>query len=360
MGEANWSDLMSVLEISNISKTFSGKRVLKNISLSHEKDEALCLLGSSGSGKTTLLRIIAGLESPDNGRLFFEGEDMAGVPACRRRFGMMFQDFALFPHKNVFKNVSFGLEMEGKSKEAIRRRVTQTLRLVGLDGFEKRDVSSLSGGERQRAALARSLAPRPRLLLLDEPMGALDRSLRERLMIDLKKILKAAGVTAIFVTHDQSEAFAVSDSIAVMSEGRIIQKDSPINLYKRPAEAKIARFLGFKNIIDGVVREDGSVETGLGRIYPLSQKQKPGDDVMIVIRPEAARIISAKAPRRNMETVVSGRVKQSLFKGKYCQASLETKNGKLFHFDLPSAPPVGEITRLALRREEIWITKKES
>ena len=346
-----------ILEIKNVSKQFGQETVLDRVSLSHQKGGILCLLGPSGSGKTTLLRVIAGLETLDNGEILFDGHDMSRVKTYLRRFGMMFQEFALFPHKNVFENVCFGLKMEGKSDRAIRRRTMEMLELVGLDGFEKRDVASLSGGQRQRAALARSLAPNPRLLLLDEPMGALDRILRERLMIDLREIIKAVGTTTLFVTHDQAEAFAVSDRIAVMNCGAIQQKDSPENLYQHPANETVARFLGFKNIFSGIADENGGVETEIGRLHPLRAKQNPGARVLVLIRPEAGRLtdgaIALDQKSQFMETIISGRVVQRLFRGSHFQTCLETHTGARLYLDLAAAPDVGEIARVALLREQV-------
>ncbi|VEN72933.1 Fe(3+) ions import ATP-binding protein FbpC [Candidatus Desulfarcum epimagneticum] len=346
---------MPILEISHVEKKLAGKTVLKSVSLSHEKGGILCLLGPSGSGKTTLLRIIAGLEKADRGAVCFDGRDMAGVKTHRRRFGMMFQEFALFPHKNVFDNIAFGLEMENRAKPEIEKRVREMLALTGLEGFEKRDVADLSGGERQRTALARSLAPRPRLLLLDEPMGALDRALRERLMMDLKRIIKAVGTTTVFVTHDQAEAFAVSDSVAVMDMGEIRQQDSPENLYRRPASEGVARFLGFKNILKGRADENGRIETRVGTLEP-PKKQAPGARVMAVIRPRAARLVDAKnPPPPDAAMVVSGIARERVFKGGHFQTCLETQNKTRLYFDLASPPPEGETARAALVKSEIWI-----
>ena len=231
----------------NVGERHSNLWVLHNVTLSLESRHILCLLGPSGCGKTTLLRIIAGLERPDRGKVLFDGTDMARIPPHRRRFGMMFQEFALFPHKNVFENVAFGLRMQKLPREEISRRTGEMLALVGLDGFGRRGVHTLSGGERQRVALARSLAPSPRLLMLDEPLGSLDRPLRERLLPELRQILKEIGITAIFVTHDHAEAFAMADVIAVFDKGRIEQMDTPENLRKSPANRTVADFLGVRH-----------------------------------------------------------------------------------------------------------------
>ena len=219
--------------------------------------EVVCVLGPSGCGKTTLLRAVAGLEPPSAGRIAWDGADLAGVPTHDRGFGMVFQDFALFPHRDVAGNVAFGLRMRGDDAAASRGRVAEVLALVGLDGYERRSIATLSGGEQQRVALARALAPRPRLLLLDEPLGSLDRSLRERLVVDLRAVLTSVGVSAIYVTHDQEEAFALADRVVVLRAGRVVQEGAPEAVWAQPADEFVARFLGFDNVVDGrVIRPD--------------------------------------------------------------------------------------------------------
>ena len=241
---------MTLLRCRALRKSFEpGKSAVSGVSSDISDGEIVSLLGPSGCGKTTLLRIIAGLEQPDSGEVWFDGRNMAAVPPHRRDFGMMFQDFALFPHKNVSENIAFGLQMHGRSPASIEHRVNEMLQLVELVSLGQRDVDQLSGGEQQRVALARALAPRPRLLMLDEPLGALDRQLRERLMLDLRAILNKVGVTALYVTHDQLEAFAVSDRVAVMNQGQIEQLAAPEIVYESPATPFVARFLGFQNII---------------------------------------------------------------------------------------------------------------
>lgn len=236
-----------MLEVSSVRVAFGGNEVLHDITMSVESGEIVCLLGPSGCGKTTLLRAIAGLEPLEFGEIRLEGESIDAIPVHARDFGLMFQEFALFPHMNVRENIRFGLRMRGEVKPD--QRVEEVLSLVGLSGFGDRDVTMLSGGERQRVALARSLAPRPRLLMLDEPLGSLDAALRERLIVDLKAIVKQIGLTAIYVTHDQQEAFAIADRVAVMSNGKILQFSEPEMLYYQPETEAVARFLGFKNII---------------------------------------------------------------------------------------------------------------
>lgn len=234
------------VDVRGLARAFDGEAVLRGVELTVRDGEIVCLLGASGSGKTTLLRIIAGLEGADAGEILLDERPLlASQPVHERDFGLVFQDYALFPHMTVAENVAFGLKMRGQPSA---ERVREVLTLVGLAGFGGRDVATLSGGEQQRVALARSLAPNPGLLMLDEPLGSLDAALRERLVGELRGIIKGAGLTAIYVTHDQREAFAIADRIAVMQGGRILQIDTPQALYQRPRTAAVARFLGFRNV----------------------------------------------------------------------------------------------------------------
>jgi thiamine transport system ATP-binding protein len=233
-----------MLEVSNVTVTFGSTSALDGLSLDVGKAEVVTVLGASGSGKSTLLRVIAGLQQPDAGRIVLDGQDLATVPPHRRGVGMVFQEHALFHHRDVGRNVGFGLELRGDQKTAIDARVRTLLELVGLLGFERRPVGTLSGGERQRVALARALAPEPRALLLDEPLGSLDRPLRERLLADLDRLFEEIGVTAVYVTHDQAEAFALGDRIAVMRDGSFAQVGTPDEVWGHPADAEVARFLG--------------------------------------------------------------------------------------------------------------------
>ena len=260
----------------------------------------------------------------------------------KRRFGMMFQEFALFPHKTVLDNVAFGLEMQKKDAVQIRQRCLEMLELVGLADMARRSVDALSGGERQRVALARSLAPEPVLLMLDEPMGALDRLLRERLMHDLRQILKAVQVTAIFVTHDHGEAFGVADQVAVMHNGRIAQKAPPEVLYRHPAGRFVARFLGFRNFLPGRVCGDGSVETDLGR-FKLATPLAPADArVTLLIRPEAALPVSAADAAC---PAVCGTLNLKLFRGLTYRIGIKTDPGANLYFDLTADRQLPEVGR---------------
>jgi len=246
-----------MLRADEISVRFDGVAVLDSAALDVGDGEVVTVLGPSGSGKTTLLRVIAGLQRPDAGRVLLDGIDLAGVPPHRRGIGLVFQDHALFPHRDVFGNVAFGLRMRGDTADAIGRRTTELLEVVGLSGFEQRSVGTLSGGEQQRVALARALAPEPRVLLLDEPLGSLDRRLRDRLLDDLAALFERLALTAVYVTHDQTEAFALGDRVAVMRAGRVVQVATPDDLWARPLDADVARFLGIGNVAeDEVVRPE--------------------------------------------------------------------------------------------------------
>jgi thiamine transport system ATP-binding protein len=242
-----------MLRVEDVSVKFGATEALAGVTLEVADGEVVTVLGPSGSGKSTLLRVIAGLQPPSSGRVLLAGNDLAPVPPHRRGIGLVFQDHALFHHRDVFGNVAFGLRMRRDAPEAVEARVGELLELVGLAGFEHRSVATLSGGEQQRVALARALAPAPRVLLLDEPLGSLDRRLRDRLLDDLAALFDALSVTALYVTHDQAEAFALGDRVAVMRAGRIVQEGTPDELWATPADEDVARFLGLANVRDGEV-----------------------------------------------------------------------------------------------------------
>ena len=240
---------MALLEVSGVTRQYGDGFAVKRVSLAVERGDIVCLLGPSGCGKTTLLRLIAGLESPEEGTITFDGRELNRVPSRNRGFGLMFQDLALFPHMDVSGNVSFGMRMQRRPQDQVTARVNALLRLVGLEDFQKRKVHELSGGERQRVALARSLAAEPSLLMLDEPLGALDRALRESLQAQVRAILKALGQTAIYVTHDRDEAYAMADSMVIMEEGEVVQAGTPEELYTAPRSEMVARSMGIRNVL---------------------------------------------------------------------------------------------------------------
>ncbi len=248
-----------MLELIDVFYNYGGEKLLEGISFTVGENEVLCLLGPSGSGKSTILRIIAGFEKPISGSVLFNGKNIVDDPVYKRNFGLVFQDYALFPHMNVYENIAFGLKMHGTSGSDLNQKVRQALAQVGMENFSDRKVMELSGGEQQRVALARSLVVRPSLLMLDEPLGALDYSLRQNLILELKEILGKNGIPAIYVTHDQIEAMSLSDRIAILHGGRIIQTDTPERLFAHPVNIWCAEFLGFKNYVTGIVNGDGQI-----------------------------------------------------------------------------------------------------
>lgn len=263
-----------MLQVENVTVRFDGKAALDGVTLDVAENEVVTVLGPSGSGKSTLLRVIAGLQRPDSGRVLLEGDDLASVPPHRRGIGLVFQDHALFHHRDVGQNVAFGLRMRGDPSREVERQVHELLDLVGLVGYERRSVATLSGGEQQRVALARALAREPRVLLLDEPLGSLDRRLRDRLLEDLGKLFDELGVTALYVTHDQAEAFAIGDRVAVVRNGRVVQTGTPDTLWAHPADEDVARFLGLANVRAGtVIRPEAVSVAGL-------VDGEPGDGVV--------------------------------------------------------------------------------
>jgi thiamine transport system ATP-binding protein len=278
-----------MLRIENVTVRFDGSAAVDGVSLEVGGGEVVAVLGPSGSGKTTLLRVVAGLQAPDSGRVLLDGVDLAGTAPHRRGIGLVFQDHALFPHRDVAGNVSFGLRMRGDPPGRVAARTAEVLELVGLTGFEHRSIGSLSGGEQQRVALARALVPEPGVLLLDEPLGSLDRRLRDRLLEDLGQLFEELGVTAMYVTHDQTEAFTLGDRVAVMRAGCVVQAATPDELWSQPADADVARFLGLANVDgDEVVRPEavtvrsapngnGTVESAV-RTGPLVRLRVALDD----------------------------------------------------------------------------------
>ncbi|MFL5803314.1 MAG: ABC transporter ATP-binding protein [Roseiflexaceae bacterium] len=350
----------TLLDIHDIRKSYGGVPALRSVSLQVAAGAVVCLLGPSGCGKTTLLRVVAGLERADGGSVCFAGRPIDGVPPHLRGFGLKFQDYALFPHRNVAENIAFGLRMQNLPRERLVARVAEMLTLVGLEGYERRRVYELSGGERQRVALARSLAPSPRLLMLDEPLGALDRALRERLLDELRTILKRVGVTSIYVTHDQAEAFAIADWLVLMNGGRIEQQGQPEAVYRHPATDFAARFLGLANLSVGQVIEvepTGAVllDTPLGRLRaadPIAAV-RPGDQVTAVLRPEAAEPAPAIAPEET--NLIRGTVAGRSFRGSRTRLTLRHASGQELEFELDSAalPAEGAPIALELRAEAI-------
>ncbi|MEU6096147.1 ABC transporter ATP-binding protein [Streptomyces sp. NPDC047079] len=277
-----------MLRLERTAVRFGGRAALDGVDLEVAEHEVVCVLGPSGGGKSTLLRTVAGLQPLDSGRVFLDGRDLAGVPAHRRGVGLMFQDHQLFPQRDVGGNVAFGLRMQGISRAEREARVEELLDLVGLPGASRRPVAALSGGEQQRVALARALAPRPRVLMLDEPLGQLDRSLRERLVVELRELFRKLGTTVLAVTHDQGEAFALADRVVVMCDGQIAQSGTPLEVWQRPADAFVARFLGFDNVVVATVSGEAA-DTPWGKLpVPEGSAQGPG---ALLVRPAGVRLV---------------------------------------------------------------------
>lgn len=316
------------LQAVDLHKAFGDILAVDGMSFDVQPGEILAVLGPSGCGKSTTLHLVAGLEPLDTGRVLWNGRDVTGDAPHTRGFGLMFQDFALFPHMDVFHNLAFGLRMLGQPSDQVQERVGAMLDLVGLSGFGVRAVDELSGGERQRVALARSLAPRPRLLMLDEPLGDLDRTLKEQLMLELPELLAELHQTAIYVTHDQEEAFAVADRVLVMNHGRVEQIGAPETIFREPATAFVARFLGLDNLIPGRVLMDGAsqqVQTDLGR-FPV--KTGATGDVTLLIRPDAAHLDTPDGVQ------IQGKLVERSFRGSQLRAVIEVPTGQRLTFVL--------------------------
>lgn len=298
-----------IINLKNLTKSFDGEKVLDGISLEICDKEFVTFLGPSGCGKTTTLRIIGGFETPDTGEVYFDGKNVVDVPPHKRHVNTVFQRYALFPHLNVYDNIAFGLRVKKKKEDEIEKKVTEMLRLVNLRGFEKRHVSTLSGGQQQRVAIARALINEPEVLLLDEPLGALDLKLRKDMQTELKNIQKETGITFIYVTHDQEEALSMSDKVVVMAEGRIQQIGTPTDIYNEPVNAFVADFIGESNILDGVMIKDYKARFSGHTFDCLDSGFADGEKVDIVVRPEDVDVV---APENGM---LKGVVTSVTFKG---------------------------------------------
>ncbi len=313
--------MKKLIQFKNIVKDFDGNLVLKGINLDIYENEFVTLLGPSGCGKTTLLRILAGFLTQDEGEVIFDGEEITNVPAYKRELNTVFQKYALFPHMNVYDNVAFGLKIKKMSKDVIEQKVNRMLSLVNLDGYAKRGINQLSGGQQQRVAIARALVNEPNVLLLDEPLGALDLKLRKEMQHELKRIQQEVGITFVFVTHDQEEALTMSDKIVVMKDGEIQQIGSPQDIYNEPENEYVANFIGESNIIHGIMKEDYKVCFDDIDYKCVDFGFKSNEEVDVVIRPEDIDIVERG------KGLLNGVVKSVLFKGVHYEIMVETLKG---------------------------------
>jgi putrescine transport system ATP-binding protein len=340
------------VRIERVRKDFSGFAAVNDVSLDIYRGEVFCLLGGSGSGKTTLLRMLAGLETPSSGKVYIDGQDMTTIPAYRRPVNMMFQSYALFPHMNVERNVAFGLEQEHLGRQEIRRRVGEILEIVKMGGFGPRKPHQLSGGQRQRVALARALVKRPKLLLLDEPLAALDRKLREHTQFELLNIQKRLGVTFVVVTHDQQEAMTISSRMGVMDRGEIVQVGTPAEIYESPGTRFVADFIGSVNLLEGQVAgmdaEGLSIrcaETG-GDMRTPAAAVAAGATIWVALRPEKielARQLAAQPASENLPNQLRGVVKEIGYMGESSVYLIEVGPGKVLRVTRPNTARNGEL-----------------
>ena len=343
-----------IIELKGLTKNFDDQQVLKGIDLNIYENEFLTLLGPSGCGKTTILRIIAGFEEPSKGELLFNGIDISKVPPYKREINTVFQKYALFPFLNVHDNVAFGLNLKKVDKSVVDQKVSRMLKLVGLEGFEKRDVTLLSGGQQQRVAIARALVNEPKVLLLDEPLGALDAKLRKEMQFELKKIQKEVGITFIFVTHDQEECFSISDKLAVMNGGVIEQFDTPENIYRRPATEFVARFIGFENFLELAKKQDGVYTAPDGSEF-LTSMDLDCEKFAGTIRPDDICL----ADDVQTENVLSGKIGVRTFLGKSYQYEVETSAGVLkVNMGTDHVYKEGEEIRLYLPKDKLILVRR--
>ena len=340
-----------LIELKNICKSYDGDPVLTNVDLYIQDKEFITLLGPSGCGKTTTLRIIGGFETPDVGEVYFDGVKINDVPPYKRNVNTVFQKYALFPHLNVYDNIAFGLRVAKVKEDQIKKRVTEMLELVNLKGFERRDVTLLSGGQQQRVAIARALINHPKVLLLDEPLGALDLKLRKDMQVELKNIQTKTGITFIYVTHDQEEALSMSDTVVVMADGKIQQIGTPIDIYNEPVNAFVADFIGESNILDGIMLEDYKVKFASATFDCLDKGFDKNESVDVVVRPEDVDVVPVE------KGMLSGLVTSVTFKGVHYEIIVDIDGFKWMIQSTDYVAP-GEQIGVYIEPDAIHIMKK--
>ena len=343
----------NIIELKNISKSYEENRVIDNFNLDIKKNEFLTLLGPSGCGKTTTLKIIAGFEYADEGSVLFEGKEISNKPPYERPLNTVFQKYALFPHMDVYENIAFGLKIKKTPKDQIDKKVREMLKLVALEGFEKRSIDSLSGGQQQRIAIARALVNEPKVLLLDEPLGALDLKLRQEMQTELKKIQQQLGITFIFVTHDQEEALTMSDTIIVMNKGKIQQMGSPEDIYNEPENAFVARFIGESNIFDGIMHDDFKVEFCDTHFDCVDKGFEKNESIDVIVRPEDIKMVESD------KGMLKGIVESTVFKGVHYEITVN-ENGREWILHNTKSAEVGSMLGMDIYPEDIHIMKKVS
>jgi spermidine/putrescine transport system ATP-binding protein len=356
----------AVVVLEDVVKRFGAVVAVDRLNLKIRRGEFFSMLGPSGCGKTTTLRMIGGFEAPTEGMVRLDGQDVTDLPAYRRDVNTVFQSYGLFPHLSVYDNVAFGLRRHHVPSKEVERRVTEALELVSLAGYGKRRRAQLSGGQQQRVALARALVNRPRVLLLDEPLGALDLKLRKQMQLELKRIQKEVGITFVFVTHDQEEAMTISDRIAVMNQGRIEQLGPPEEVYERPATEFVAEFLGASNLLDGVYRgsHDGfghvELESGARIRIPEGSERRNGERLRVGVRPEKIHVLTAGIELSPTQNVVAGSLRSAVFAGVSFQYFFQTQEGReMSAFDRNASGGAvarpGEAVRLAWEPEHTFV-----
>ncbi len=343
--------MANLIELKGISKSYDGEKVIDGINLYIRDKEFITLLGPSGCGKTTTLRIIGGFESADEGQVYFDGVEISDVPAYKRQVNTVFQKYALFPHLNVYENIAFPLRLKKVAEDEIRERVTEMLKMVALVGFENKSVSTLSGGQQQRVAIARALISHPRVLLLDEPLGALDLKLRKDMQNELKTIQQTIGITFVYVTHDQEEALSMSDTVVVMADGEIQQMGTPTDIYNEPKNAFVADFIGESNIIDGIMLEDRRVKFA-GHIFDcVDGGYLENEAVDVVVRPEDVDVVKPE------DGMLTGKVTAVTFKGVHYEIIVDIRGFKWMIQSTDYVAPEQEIG-LFIEPDAIHIMKK--